>query len=72
MTGLLLQWERTAPIVETQWIGPAGILKAIARSPNKPLASFVVPGASLSVTGGDGIEMVGNDIRINIDELPQA
>lgn len=72
MSGVLLRWRTIAPPVALQWRGPAGALKAISRKPLTDLAGFIVPSASANVSGGDGIAVVGNDIRINIEELPLA
>lgn len=72
MSGVLLRWRTLAPPVMLRWRGPSGALKAISRTPLTDLTGFVVPSASANVSGGDGIDVIGNDIRINIDELPLA
>lgn len=72
MTGLVLQWRAPAPPFVLQWRGPSGVLEAISRLPQPSLAGFVVPGAVLPVTEGDGIDIIGGEIRINIEELPSA
>ena len=72
MSGILLRWRVPPRAVETRWRGPAGALEAIARTGATDLAGFIVPTASANVTGGDGIAVIGNDIRINIEELPLA
>lgn len=72
MSGLLLRWRVPDPPVTLRWRGPQGVLDAIARLPVTQLAGFIVPSASANVSGGDGIVVVGNDIRINIEELPLA
>lgn len=72
MSGVLLRWRTLEPLVGLRWRGPSGALKAISRVPLTDLAGFIVPAASANVSGGDGIAVIGNDIRINIDELPLA
>jgi hypothetical protein len=72
MTGLLLRWRVPAPAISLRWRGPAGALPAIASQPAKPLAAFVVPPAVLPVAEGDGIDVVGNEIRVGIESLPSG
>lgn len=72
MTALLLQWGVVEPTLDVVWVGPTGALEALARRPGAPLAGLVVPPAIAGVTEGEGIDLVGNEIRVNIEELPSA
>lgn len=74
MAALLLRWRIPPRPLTLRWRGPEGALEAAGEAvgAGQSLAGFVVPVGTASFTGGDGIALVGNDIRINIEELPRA
>lgn len=75
MSALVLQWRTSPRVLQMRWRGPQGALESIGARPVASIAGFIVPSASVSavaVTEGDGIDIVGNEIRINIDRLPSA
>jgi hypothetical protein len=72
VSGLVLRWRVPAPFISTRWRGPDGALAAVAQMTNPALAGFVVPSVSAGTTAGDGIEVIGTEVRIDIQSLPSA
>lgn len=72
MSGLVLRWRVPAPRITLRWRGPQGMADTLRRRPLAPLAGFIVPAAVLGVSEGDGIDIVGSEIRLDINSLPSA
>lgn len=53
---LVLQWFVPEPALSLTWIGPAGVLDAIARRPNAPIAGLLIPAAESTITEPEDIQ----------------
>lgn len=72
---LLLGWKGVpATGVTTQWAAQANLLEILEEAPSKrdSLAALIVPSAVAQHTGSEGVNVVGGDIRLNIESLPTA
>lgn len=56
---LILRWRLPAPEITTRWRGPAGMLDAVRRNPNLPIAAIVGP------PGASGTNGSGSIVRID-------
>ena len=72
MTAMVLGWRALTKVVDTQWRGPQGMQAAIARSPVGQVAGWLVPASIFPADAGEGLDIVGTEIRFAIGELPLA
>ena len=69
-------WYQPVPAVQFQWIGPVPteqLAPAFSTAPIQLAAIIGPPGQTISSqNAGDGIEVLGGYINLNIDALPQG
>ena len=69
------EWDQAHEVpLASQAEAEAGTATDKLMTPQRTAQAIAALGSqgSVDVTGGDGIAVVGNDIRINIEELPLA